>query len=68
MSTASAEVTELVDQADRECLLGWRRTMLRGETSASSARVATAPQRPCVDPTLANNPRAYAGVAGKLLE
>eukprot|EP00959_Pyramimonas_sp_CCMP1952_P036794 769627-Pyramimonas_sp.AAC.1 len=36
--------------------------------SASDSRDAPAPRRPYVDPILANNPRAYAGFVGKLLQ
>ena len=68
LSTAPVEVTKLVGQAERECLSGWRRTMLRGESSASGPRAASVPQRPCVDPISANSPRAYAGFVVKFLQ
>ena len=68
LSTPPVEVTELVGEAERECLSGWRRTMLKGESSTSVPRAASVPQRPYVDPILANNPRAYAGFVGELLQ
>ncbi|CAK0869152.1 unnamed protein product, partial [Prorocentrum cordatum] len=68
LSTAPVDVAELVGEAERECLSGWRRTMLKGESSASDLSAASVPQRPCVDPILGNGPRAYAGFVGELLQ
>ncbi|CAK0887559.1 unnamed protein product, partial [Prorocentrum cordatum] len=68
LSTAPVDVADLVGEAERECLSGWRRTMLKSGSSASDLSAASVPQRPRVDPILGNSPRAYAGFVGELLQ
>ncbi|CAK0863353.1 unnamed protein product, partial [Prorocentrum cordatum] len=65
LSEQPVEVADLSGGAERECSSGWRRAALNGESSASASRSAPAPQRPYVDPILANGPRAHAGFGGE---